>query len=182
MHEGKEIINITMADGLSGTYQSAVGAAQIAEDSNITVINSKTLCGPHRYMVEKAALMEKQGKSVSEIIEWLKCAAEKSESFLIPQDFSFLKRGGRLTPVAAAFGHMFKLKSIMTQTHDGKKLDKYAVKRTMKHAVMTLIEHMKEKGICEKHILYVSHANAYDDAKKIAEQIKESFKVLMYIY
>lgn len=50
-----EIINIAMADGLSGTYQSAYGAKEMVENSDkITVINSKTLCGPHRYLVETA--------------------------------------------------------------------------------------------------------------------------------
>ena len=51
-YEGHEIINISMADGLSGTYQSACSAKEMLEDgSKVTVINSKTLCGPHRYMV-----------------------------------------------------------------------------------------------------------------------------------
>ena len=54
---------------------------------------------------------------------------EKSESFLIPQDFDFLRRGGRLTPMAAALGSVLKLKPIMTLTEDCKRLDKFAVKR-----------------------------------------------------
>lgn len=50
-----EIINISMADGLSGTYQSACGAKVSVDNAdNITVFNTETLCGPHRYMLEKA--------------------------------------------------------------------------------------------------------------------------------
>ena len=50
-----EIINVAMAHGLSGTYTSAVAAAQMCEHADkITVINTRTLCGPHRYMVERA--------------------------------------------------------------------------------------------------------------------------------
>lgn len=50
-----DIINISMADGLSGTYQSACSAKKMTEHpEKITVFNSKTLCGPHRYMVEQA--------------------------------------------------------------------------------------------------------------------------------
>ena len=49
-----DIINICMADGLSGTYQSALGAkAGLANESRIHVVNSATLCGPHRYMVQE---------------------------------------------------------------------------------------------------------------------------------
>ncbi len=172
-----EIINISMADGLSGTYQSTCGAREIVDNKdNITVINSKTLCGPHRYMVEKAQQMKEAGHSVKEIVAWVEKAIEKTESFLIPQDFEFLRRGGRLTPVAATFGSVLKLKPIMTLTKDCTKLDIYAIKRTMKSAVGAIIDHMKKRNFDEnKNILYVVHANALEDAKKVVAQIKETF-------
>ena len=178
-YEGHEIINISMADGLSGTYQSACSAKEMLEDgSKVTVINSKTLCGPHRYMVEKAQKMKEAGHSAKEIIDWLEDIKEKSESFLIPQDFDFLRRGGRLTPVAAALGSVLKLKPIMTLTEDCKRLDKFAVKRTMKSAVDTVISHLKTRNLDSRHILYISHADALEDAKKIMAQMKEVFTEL----
>ena len=162
-----EIINISMADGLSGTYQSACSAKEMLEDSSkVTVVNSKTLCGPHRYMVEKAQQMKEAGYSAKEILDWLEHIKERTESFLIPQDFDFLRRGGRLTPVAAALGSVLKLKPIMTLTEDCKRLDKFAVKRTMKSAVDTVINHLKTRNLDSRHILYISHADALEDAKK----------------
>lgn len=175
-YQDKEVINISMADGLSGTYQSACSAKEMLDDgSKVTVINSKTLCGPHRYMVEKAQAMKEAGCSAKEIIEWVEMIREKSESFLIPQDFDFLRRGGRLTPVAAALGSVLKLKPVMTLTEDCMKLDKFAVKRTMKSAVDAVINHLKTRNLDSRHILYISHADALEDAKKICKQIKETF-------
>lgn len=171
-----EIINISMADGLSGTYQAACGAkASVDNCDNITVVNSRTLCGPHRYMVEKAQKMKEAGKTAKEIIEWLEYASEHQKSFLIPQDFDFLRRGGRLTPMAATFASVLHLKPIMTQTEDGCRLDKYGVKRSFKLAVKSVVDHMKEKGIDARHIIYVSHARAEEDAKKAIAMIKEHF-------
>ena len=171
-----EIINIAMADGLSGTYQSACGAKEMVDNKeNITVINTKTLCGPHRYMVQKALQMKKEGSTAKEIIAWLEHARENQESFLIPQDFDFLRRGGRLTPMAATFASTLKLKPIMTQTPDGCRLDKYAIKRNMKQAVGAVIERLKKKGVDAKHIIYVSHANVLEDAKKVIQILKEHF-------
>lgn len=171
-----EIINIAMADGLSGTYQAACGAKESVENGdNITVINSKTLCGPHRYMVHKAVQMKKEGKTAKEIIAWIEYAREHQESFLIPQDFDFLRRGGRLTPMAATFASVLHLKPIMTQTEDGCRLDKFGVKRSFKLAVKAVIEHLKEKKIDAKHIIYVSHARAEEDAKKAIAMLKEHF-------
>lgn len=176
-HHGKKIINIAMADGLSGTYQSACAAAESADNTkDITVINTKTLCGPQRYMVEKAAQMKKAGKSFEEVVEWLKCAAEHHESFLIPQDFGFLKRGGRLTPMAATLGTVLKLKPIMTQTPDGKRLEKLGVKRTMKAALAEIVERIQKKGIdSERYIMHVSHGDALEDAKYVVNLLKEAF-------
>ena len=171
-----EIINISMADGLSGTYQAACGAkASVDNNENITVINSKTLCGPHRYMVQKAQQMKEAGKTAKEIIEWLEYAKEHHESFLIPQDFDFLRRGGRLTPMAAKFASVLNLRAIMTQTLDGCRLDKFGMKRSMKLAIKAVVDHLEEVKIDAKHIVYVSHARAEEDAKKAIAMIKERF-------
>lgn len=170
-----DIINISMADGLSGTYQSACSAKMMAEnESRITVFNTKTLCGPHRYMVQMAQKMNERGCSKKEILDWLEEKANKTESFLIPQDFEFLKRGGRLTPVAAALGGVLKLKPVMKLTEDGTKLDKFSVKRTMSGAVKSVTDYLKEKDLGADHIAYVAHA----DAKKDAEFIKETLQNL----
>ncbi|MGN0372681.1 MAG: DegV family protein [Enterocloster sp.] len=175
----KDIINIAMADGLSGTYQSACSAGRMAKNSHrIAVFNSRTLCGPHRYMVERAQRMKEEGKTAGEILRWLEQAARKTESFLIPQDFSFLKRGGRLTPVAAALGSVLKLKPVMKLTEDGTRLDKFLVKRTMSAAVKGIIEHLKEKKLGAEHILYISHADALADAQAIRRQFEEIFEGL----
>lgn len=171
-----DVINIAMADGLSGTYQSACGAAQMVENAEkITVFNSKTLCGPHRYMVEKAQQMKNAGSSAKEILECLEYVVDKHESFLIPQDFDFLRRGGRLTPAAATIGSILKSKPIMTQTADGMRLDKFAIKRTMKAAFATVIDHWKKKGLDERHIIHVSHAKALSDAENAVRLLKEAF-------
>ena len=171
-----QILNIAMADGLSGTYQSACGAKESVDNNeNIIVFNSKTLCGPHRYMVQKAVAMQREGKSLEEMIAWLEYAREHQESFLIPQDFDFLRRGGRLTSMAATFASVLNLRAIMTQTPDGCRLDKFGMKRSMKLAVKAVVEHLAEKNVNENYIIYVSHARAEEDAKKAIAMLKERF-------
>lgn len=174
-----EIINISIADGLSGTYQGACCAKDMTgHPERITVFNSRTLCGPHRYMVERAQQMAEDGKETGEIVEWLEKASEKTESFLIPQDFSFLKRGGRLTPVAAALGTVLRLKPVMKLTEDGSRIDKFFVKRTMSSAIDGIIEHMKKAGVGSRHILYIVHARALEDAEKIQKMMEKAFEGL----
>ncbi|MFI3211886.1 MAG: DegV family protein [Eubacteriales bacterium] len=171
-----ESINIAMADGLSGTYTTACSAKEMVEHSDkITVLNSRTLCGPHRYLVDKAVEMAREGKEKLEILNWLKGAIEKTDSFLMPQDFAFLKRGGRLTPLAGTIGGLLKLKPILRITPDGKRLDKFAVKRTVTSATASIVKHFEKLHIDERHIVYISHANVLEDAKKVKEIILEAF-------
>lgn len=175
-YEDCDIINIAMADGLSGTYQSACSAKEMSKNKDrIVVFNTRTLCGPHRYMVEQAVKMKEEGSSIEEILKWLNYAADRTESFLIPQDFSFLQRGGRLTVMAAALGHVLKLKPVMTLTEDGTRLDKFCIGRTMNSAVKHIIKSLKEHGFGSRHILYISHADAREDAMKVKEMFESTF-------
>ncbi|MCI8606362.1 MAG: DegV family protein [Hungatella sp.] len=174
-----EIINISMADGLSGTYQTACSAREMTDHKErIHVFNSRTLCGPHQYMVQTAQKMKESGSTAQEILTWLNEAADHSESFLIPQDFSFLKRGGRLTPLAAATGSVLKLKPIMKLTKDGKRLDKFGIKRTMASAAESIIDSLKDRHLGKDHILYISHGNALEDAQKIKALFQRAFQDL----
>lgn len=86
------------------------------------------------------------------------------------------RRGGRLTPMAAAFGSVLKLKPVITQTSDGKRLDKFCVKRTMKAAIGEIVDHMKEKGVDNRYITYVSHARALKDALYAKEALEKAFE------
>ena len=73
LSKDNEVIDVTMAGGLSGTYQAALTAKNTCErPDKIHVIDSMTLCGPHRYMVDLALQMAKEKKSVKEIINFFK--------------------------------------------------------------------------------------------------------------
>ena len=64
-YQDADVLNICVADGLSGTYHGALSARDMVESRDrITVFNSRTLCGPHRYMVEKAQRMKEEGKGI----------------------------------------------------------------------------------------------------------------------
>ena len=175
-NEKEELLVISMADGLSGTYQSSVGARESIEDNeHIHCINSRTLCGPHRYMVNKAIKMKEEGKSFEEIKAEMLSLTEKHISFLIPSDFDFLKRGGRLTPVAATIGGLLKIVPVMTQTEDGRRLEKFAMKRTLKAAVSEICKKLEEFGVNEECRLFVSHADTKERATQVVGWIQGKF-------
>lgn len=173
--KNEDTLVINMADGLSGTYQSTVGAKESIENNEkIHVINSMTLCGPQRYLVDKAVALRNEGKTLLEIKTELEELMKTGKSFLIPSDFDFLKRGGRLTPLAATIGGMLKIVPVMTQTDDGRRLEKFAMKKTMKGAIKDIIAYFQENGVNADYNIYITHAGALDKAEKTAEQIQSA--------
>lgn len=175
-YQGMEIINISLADGLSGTYQTAVSAREMVENKEeITIINSRTLCGPHRYLVECAAAMALENRTKEEILAMLEEKMKYTKSYLIPQDFDYLRRGGRLSPTVAFVGSLLNLKPILILNKEGKSLDKFGMGRTMKGAVKAVFRQMKSEQVGEKDILYIVHGDALEDALQIEAMAKEEF-------
>ena len=171
----EEIVNITLADGLSGTYQSGVMAKTQLERDNIHVINSTTLCGPHRYMVDKAAKWAEEGLNAEQIIEKLQPMINNNMSFLIPQDFDYLKRGGRINKTAASLGGLLKLNIVLIQSEDGKSLSKFALTRTYKKALAAICEKFKEFGVDEKYQLSISHVTTDKQVNETVDYLTKEF-------
>ena len=175
-HPDEEFIVISMADGLSGTYASTVSASQSVDNSErITVLNSRTLCGPQRYLTQTALKLREEGLTREEIVAKLNDLMDTSQSYLIPQDFGFLKRGGRLTPLAANALGFLKMVPVMTQTPDGRRLDPFGIKKTFKGAIKEIIKHYKETNVEASWYFSVSHAGEPEQAQLAASMIKDAF-------
>lgn len=176
-YKDDDVLVIAMADGLSGTYQSCVGAKETSGYDNVVVINSKTLCVPHRLVVNDAIEMRDQGKSFKEIVDMVTSKCNTAISFLLPQDFNFLKRGGRLTPFAATLGGFLRIQPILTQTEDGTRLEKFGIGRNFNIAVNRVLDHLQEIGIDNQYRFGVSHAFTLEQANQVVEKIKKKFNV-----
>ena len=170
---GEQILNISMAQGLSGTYQSAAAAAMLCENADdITVLNSRTLCGPHRYLVEGAVELAKKGETLENLLTWLNERMDSAKSYLIPADFDYLRRGGRLSPLVSHVGKLAGLSPVMTQTEDGTRLTVAGIRRGLKHAVKYVVDALVKAGIGSGWKVYISHAAAPERADMALEMLK----------
>lgn len=179
-----DIINISMADGLSGTYNSACTAKNICENSErIEVVNSKTLCVPQRYLVDLAVKLAEEGKTKDEILTELNKEIETSKSFLIPKDFDYLVRGGRLSSIAGGIASAIKLVPVVVLSEDSKRLVKFTIKRTFKKSVDKICDELINCGIDENHKIFISHACNEEwamDAEKVIKSRIENADVEIY--
>lgn len=172
--EEDEMVFLTVGDGLSGAYQTAMGARNLVEDpERVHIINSGTLAGPLHYLAKKALELKEQGLNVTELIERLKGCIESSVSFVIPEDFEFLKRSGRLTAMTAKIGGALKLLPVLTQTKDRKRITPVSIKRGWNSAVETVAQKLRDMGVGEGYLVSVCHAGTPGKARQIMEQLKD---------
>lgn len=172
----EEMLVLPIGDGLSGTYQNMNSASRMLDEAkSIHVMDTKTLAGPLWYLVQKAAKLRDQGLSIDVIKEKLQSSIETSASFVIPKDFNFLKRSGRLTPIAAKLGTLLKIVPVLTQTEDMKRITLFSIKRARRKAVESLVEHLRELGVNEKYLITVSHGGVKEEAEAVLAQLKEAF-------
>ena len=163
---GDQILNPAMAHGLSGTYQGAAAAADLcSHPEDITVINTRTLCGPHRYIVQLAIQMAEAGATMEELVKTINEKMDSAKSFLVPADFDYLRRGGRLSPLVSYVGQAANLTPIMTQTEDGTRLTIAGIRRGFPHAVKFIVNHLEKANIGEGWRVYITHADALEKAE-----------------
>ena len=178
---GEEIVNIAMAAGLSGTYNSAVAAAQMCDHADkIAVVNTRTLCGPHRYMVERAVQWARDGLTREKIVEKLNELMDTAKSFLVPVDFDYLRRGGRLSPLVSHVGKVANLTPIMTQTENGERLTVASIRRGYGHAVKYMVKELVKAGVGKGWQVQISHAGAIEKAEQTLAALKEAMPEAEY--
>ena len=127
LKEYDEIVHIPMSSGLSGSCQSAVMLAEDF-DGKVQVVNNQRISVTQRQSVMDAKLLAGRGMDAYEIKEFLENDKFNSSIYIMLDTLYYLKKGGRITPAAAAIGTILKLKPVLTI--QGDKLDAYARART----------------------------------------------------
>ncbi|MDF2534873.1 MAG: DegV family protein [Bacillales bacterium] len=110
--EDVEILCITVAEKLSGTYQSATMAAEVAE-ANVTVFSSNYVTAPMQVMVMEAVKMANKGCTMQEIIERLTVIRQNIKFFVAVDTLDNLVKGGRISKGAAMIGSFLNIKPIL---------------------------------------------------------------------
>ena len=140
LKEYDEIVHIPMSSGLSGSCETAIMLSQ-DYDGKVQVVNNQRISVTQRQSVLDAIALSKQGRSASEIKEILERDKFESSIYIMVDTLYYLKKGGRITPAAAAIGTVLNLKPVLQL--QGEKLDAFAKVRGKKQARRTMLKAMK---------------------------------------
>jgi DegV family protein with EDD domain len=141
LKEYDEIVYIPMSSGLSGSCETAYMLSQ-DYDGKVEVVDNQRISITQRQSVMDAMALAQAGKSAAEIKQILLDCKFESSIYIMLDTLYYLKKGGRITPAAAALGTLLKLKPVLQI--QGEKLDAFAKARTVKQGKNIMIETMKK--------------------------------------
>lgn len=181
LKRSKDILCIAFSSGLSGSYNSmAVAAMQIKEmypNSNIHVVDSKAASLGEGLMVDCAVKMQKDGKGIEEVIDFLENHLQEFVHVFTVSDLFHLHRGGRVSKATAIVGTLANIKPILHVDKAGHLIN-IGKCRGRKKSLIELVNYMEQKigkFATEKQTIFISHGDCKEDAEFVAEEVKKRF-------
>lgn len=179
LKEYEAIVHIPMSSGLSGSCQTAMMLAQEYQD-RVQVVNNQRISVTQRQSVADAAAMAKKGWRAKEIKEKLEETKFDSSIYITVDTLKYLKKGGRITPAAAALGTLLRIKPVLTI--QGEKLDAFSKVRTMKqakHVMLSAIQKDMETRFHDKDgshtYLQVAHSHNAQAAEELRQELQQMY-------
>jgi len=179
LEEYDGIVHIPMSSGLSGSCQTALMLAE-EFDGRVQVVNNHRISVTQRQSALDALEMAGKGMDAVQIKEVLERTGSESTIYITVDTLKYLKKGGRITPAAAALGTLLRLKPVLTI--QGEKLDAFAKARTMKQAksmMISAIQHDLDTRWDDKEgkktHLEIAHTNCEEAALQLKEELLELF-------
>ena len=174
-----EIVHIPMSSGLSGSCQSAMMLAQDYDDK-VQVVNNQRISVTQRQSAMDALELIERGMDAKQIKEFLENDKFNSSIYIMLDTLYYLKKGGRITPAAAALGTLLKLKPVLQI--QGEKLDAFAKARTTNQGKSIMINAIRNDmenrfgGVDKDKIwLQIAHTNNDAAAQALKEELLEEF-------
>lgn len=177
-----EILYMPLSSGLSETALIIKHLSETEPEfiGKVYVVDNHRVSVTQKQGVIDAMKMIKEGKSAKEIHDWLTETRHTSSIYIAVNTLKYLKKGGRLTPAAAAIGTLLKIKPVLQI--QGERLDKFAQVRKMSDAKATMIAAVKndletrfksqyEQG---KMTVSVAHTQCLEDALKFKDEILQA--------
>ena len=181
LEAGKDALYIAFSSGLSGTYQSALLAREeLLErfpDRRLEVFDSRCASMGEGLLVYHAAKLSQQGKSLDEVLSWLKENALNLCHWFTVDDLNHLKRGGRVSTATALVGTMLGIKPVLHVDDEGHLIPVSKV-RGRKQSLDALVKRMEESAVDPAgQMVFISHGDCLEDARYVETQVRERLGV-----
>jgi DegV family protein with EDD domain len=174
--DGRDIVSVHIAGGISGTYESARQAGLEIEQQfpgrRVIVIDSHTACGGIALCTLAGAAAAKAGGDVDAVAAQTREAVDTMKIWFAVDTLEFLRRGGRIGTAQAWVGGALKIKPILTIDHEITPVERV---RTSGRAFERIVDYLKARKEDGADGWVVQHIQAADQAERLAERGREIF-------
>jgi DegV family protein with EDD domain len=184
LEEGKDILHLCLSSGISGSYNSAVGAARIAQERfperKIYIVDSLAASSGFGLLMDKLADLRDEGKTIEEIRDWAEANKLRLHHWFFSTDLTFYVRGGRISKTAGFVGGMLSICPLLNVDNLGRLIPRAKV-RTKKKVIQEIVKRMEQyaqDGTNYSGKCYISNSACYDDAKAVADLVEAKFPKL----
>ncbi|MBQ9589639.1 MAG: DegV family protein [Butyrivibrio sp.] len=180
LEDNDQIIYIPMSSGLSSSCQSAIMIAQEEYEGKVFVVDNQRISVTQRQSALDAKAMADAGLSAEAIVDKLMATKFESSIYIMLDTLHYLKKGGRITPAAAALGTLLRLKPVLQI--QGEKLDAFAKARTsnqgkniMINAIKADIENRFGGFEAKDYWISCAYTKDIDAANNWKKEVQEAF-------
>ncbi len=174
--KGNKIISIHGSSQLSGTYSSAVIAADQAGGEDIKVIDSSGITLGAGILAIKAARLAKEGMDQDGIVQEIEESKKRVKSFFILDTLKYLHKGGRLSLTASLAGSILNIKPILTVAHG--KLELFEKARGIKKAISMLMDTIKDNGwTLDGKVIGLNHIADPEHMSMLEEELRKEYGI-----
>ncbi|HEY8447090.1 MAG TPA: DegV family protein [Thermomicrobiales bacterium] len=166
---GNDVVCVTIASQLSGTYNSARLAAEAVDSSRIRLLDSGTVTMQLGWAAIAAARAAQAGLGADEVVAAAQSNLQRSRLFAVLETLEYVYRGGRIGRAAQLVGSMLSIKPILT-VENGEVVPLERV-RTWRRAIERLVDLTRQEAPLES--LAVMHAGNLSDAQAIADRLRD---------
>lgn len=172
---------VTLSAQLSGSYNSAVLGANLAQEENedlkIHVFNSRSASIGETLIVKKIVECEEAGMSFERVVETVELYISTQNTYFVLENLETLRKNGRLSKTKALVASALKIKPVMGATPEGDivQLDQA---RGINKALMKMVDAIvNDAQHVENKTLAISHCNCPERAEMVKEALLERLAV-----
>lgn len=181
LQEGKDILHLTLSSGISGTFNSACNAKEELltkyPDRTIKIVDTLAASSGYGLFLDKLIEMRDSGKSLDEVYLFAEDNKTKLQHWFFSSDLTHFKRGGRISATAATLGNILNLCPLMNVDYMGKLIVRQKI-RGKKKVIVEIVNKMIELADGGKNYngkCFISYSACYEDARKVADLVEETF-------
>ena len=181
LKDGKDILHVTLSSGISGTYQSAVIAADELKvrypERRIYVVDSLGASSGYGLLMDLLADRRDAGAGLEELWQWAEDNKLRLHHWFYSTDLTYYIRGGRISKASGMVGSLLNICPLLNMDAEGRLIPREKIrgkKNVMKRALEKMIEHA-ENGRNYTGKCFLCHSLFLDEAMKLAAMIEETF-------